>query len=301
MRRSKKILITGASGFIGRHVLELLEKEKGEIHAISHNLSFLKEPYFEQKKTKVVWHKLNLLNLREQKKLLAKIKPTHLLHLAWETTPGKYWDSQNNVYWVEASLELALNFAKHGGQRAVFAGTCVEYNPNSLYGVCKQSLQKIITQLSPKIGLNSVWGRIFSPYGPYESFHRLIPSVINSLLEKKPVFCSAGTQVRDFLLVRDVALAFDTLLKSKIEGSVDIASGKPKMIKSIIRLIARELKRPDLIKLGQIPLKPGEPLKLVSKDSRLKKELGWQPQYNLEEGLLLTIKWWQDQKNEIKD
>src|SRR4030042_4761212 len=102
----KKVLLTGANGFIGRHTIPFLVKLGYEVHAIFYpNDSGLKEG------KNIFLHRCNLLNMEEQKQLLAKIKPTHLLHFAWYTEHGKYWTSLENIRWVKASLELLMNFA----------------------------------------------------------------------------------------------------------------------------------------------------------------------------------------------
>ena len=96
----KRLLITGATGFIGRHCLKLLLMEKVfEIHAVSSE---------EQQgdKLDMQWHRVNLLNLSQVLRLLGKVQPSHLLHLAWYVEPGMCWTSHENLRWVEASLAL---------------------------------------------------------------------------------------------------------------------------------------------------------------------------------------------------
>jgi nucleoside-diphosphate-sugar epimerase len=301
----KRLLITGATGFIGRHCLELLLIEKAfEIHAVS-----LKEQQSDQ--PDIQWHQADLLDSLQVLRLLTQVKPSHLLHFAWYTEPGMYWTSAENLRWIEASLTLIRAFSLHGGERVVVAGTCAEYDwkcgyciedvtpllPTTLYGICKNSLQMILAGFSEQSGLSSAWGRIFFPYGPYDYPTKLVSSVIRSLLKGKPAPCSHGNQIRDYLYVQDVAEAFIRILESDLQGPVNIASGYPVTIKKIVYKIAEKLNGRDLIRLGELPLSPKEPDLLLGNVSRLSKEVGWQPKHDLNHGLEKTIVYWKNQLN----
>ena len=193
----------------------------------------------------VHWHDVDLLDTQKTNELIATIHPTHLLHFAWYAKPGEYWDSTENVRWLEGSLHLLRVFQKAGGARVVMAGTCAEYDwkfgycseyvtplaPSSLYGTCKNAMQHLLKDFSRETNLSSAWGRIFFLYGPHENPNRLVSSVILNLIHNKMAPCSHGNQIRDFLHVKDVASAFVSLLMSNVDGPVNIASGKPIAIK----------------------------------------------------------------------
>jgi nucleoside-diphosphate-sugar epimerase len=298
----KKILVTGASGFIGSHCLPLLLDRDYEVHAVYSKISADTPPT-------VYWHQADLLEQKPIIELIESVQPSHLLHLAWYAIPGKYWTSPENLRWVQASLTLLQEFARRGGQRVVMAGTCAEYDwrygycsesvtplsPSTIYGICKHSLQAIVEAYSVQFGLSSAWGRIFFPYGPNERPSRLVPSVIGALLRGEPAKCSHGEQIRDFLHVQDVASAFVTLLESEVGGAVNIASGKPIAVKSIVLKIAELLDREDLVQLGALPLSANEPPLLVADVTRLSKEVQWHPKFDLAEGLAQTISYWKQQ------
>ena len=298
----KKVLLTGASGFIGRHTIHFLIKSGYEVHAVFNTT----KPAFNED-INLFWHQCNLLKSEEQKQLLVEIKPSHLLHFAWYAIPGKYWTSLENCRWVQASLDLIMNFIENGGKRTVLAGTCAEYDwsygycseevtptrPRTLYGTCKNSLQEILFQFSKQTGISSAWGRIFFLYGPYEARNRLVPSVITSLLQGQQARCTHGDQIRDFLHVEDVASAFVSLLDSNIEGPVNIASGQPVALKTIIYTIADLLGKRHLVELGVLPASENEPLFLVADARKLNQQVGWKPKITLEAGLKSTIEWWE--------
>ncbi len=298
----KKVLITGATGFIGRHCLPFLLERGFEIHAVSSRRQA-------EAPRSVFWHQADLMNFAEVGTLVTDVKPTHLLHFAWITTPKEYWVSSENLRWVLASVNLLQAFVAHGGQRVVKAGTCAEYDwrygysaeyltplaPATLYGACKHSLQVMLDAYAKQAGLSAAWGRVFFVYGPHEHSQRLVPTVIRSLLKGEQARCSQGDQVRDFLYVEDIAEAFVALLESDIGGAVNIASGVPLRLRDMICVIAEALNRRNLVQLGALPTSSEEPPFLVADVNRLTKEVGWRPRYSLEKGLQQTIAWWKSQ------
>src|SRR3954452_23524389 len=136
---SGRVLVTGATGFIGHHLPELLSSRGFEVATVSRAGG------------------VDLLEPGAPERVVAEVQPTHLLHLAWYAEPGKYWTSPENVRWVEASLALLRAFAAGGGRRAVLAGTCAEYDwahgfcsegvtplaPWTLYGPSKHALREM--------------------------------------------------------------------------------------------------------------------------------------------------------------
>ena len=118
----KKVLLTGAGGFIGRNTVPFLLDNDYEVHGLGRRPRprFFNAP--------VHWHSVDLLEKETTKVLFESLAATHLLHLAWHTVHGKYWTAKENNHWVVASLSLLEEFRKNGGKRAVFAGTCAEYD-----------------------------------------------------------------------------------------------------------------------------------------------------------------------------
>ena len=299
----KRVLITGATGFIGRHCLPDLLEAGYEVHAIFTNKS-------KDVRCNVEWHQANLLDSKQILPLLRTVQPTHLLHLAWSVNPGKFHTfNEENLLWVLASLELLRQFYNHGGKRVVMAGSCAEYDwaygycsefvtptmPNTFYGACKNHLGKLLESYSREIGLSYAWARIFFLYGPYEYPVRLVPAVLNALFKGEIARCSHGRQIRDYLHVQDVANALVALLNSAVMGPVNIASGRPVALLDIINFLAQQLGRDDLVELGAVPAREDEPPLLVANVMRLSHEVGWNPRYDLKCGLEQTINWWETQ------
>lgn len=296
----KKIIVTGASGFIGRHVIDILKKENFEIHALSRHGAIAENE-------SVMWHSVDLFNQRDVEKCMQEVQPSHLIHLAWDATPGQYVTSLSNYQWIEATLCLFRNFVSNGGIRAVVAGTCAEYQwdqgilkeddeTNSYdtpYSACKNYTRSLLFHLAQQTGLSLGWARLFFLYGPMEPESRLVPSIIRSLLKDETAKCTEGTQKRDFLYVEDAAEAINILLKSNEEGIYNIASGQAIRVIDLVNHIALQFGKSHLILPGavkegnvQAPLVQGDISKIQS--------LGWQPKVDLYSGMNKTIQWWKN-------
>lgn len=298
----KKVLLTGATGFIGRHALKLLLERGFEVHALSKNGNW------DRSLKSVKYHTVDLFDKEKMTHLVSILKATHLLHFAWETSKG-FWNSPLNLSHLIASLHLTQQFVLHGGSRMVIAGTCAEYAwgdqplneshspilPTTFYGYCKSFLYKVLEPFCHEKGVSLAWGRIFSPYGPFEKKERLVPSLITALLQKRSAICQSKESVRDFLHVEDVANAFITLLEHPFKGCLNIGSGKATKNEEIASFLARELKAPHLLQLCSTPFTSINPHRITADVSLLKKELQWQPRIPLEEGLVRTIAWWEDE------
>lgn len=298
----KRILITGASGFIGRNCLEPLRARGFELHGVS------SRPVSADCKD-ITWHQADLLNCSTIAPLVAKVRPTHLLHLAWIVLPGISYTSPDNLRWVQSSIELVREFAEQGGQRALVTGTCYEYDqsqgmchetmtprhPDNYYGIAKNSLQELLTPWCSARGLSFVWPRLFFMYGPHEHPKRLVSSVVNAVLRGEEAPCSHGQQLRDFLYVGDVADALSALVDSTLTGVVNVGSGAAVTLRSLVESIGEQLRQPELVRLGALPARPGETPLVVAETQRLKGELGWSPRYSLADGIAQTIAWWKSQ------
>jgi len=296
----KKVLLTGASGFIGSHCLSFLKKKGYEVFAL-YRTRYLEEP------KGIQWVQADLLNSGQVKHTVQTIRPTHLLHLAWDVTPGKCLTSSENLDWIKAGLTLMEAFSNSSGRRLVMAGTCYEYDltngfvseeitplkPHTLYGGAKLSLNIALESFAKQMGLSAAWGRIFFLYGPNECSQRFVPSVIKGLLKKQTVPCTHCNQIRDYMYVEDVAEAMVELLDSSIEGSINIASGKGISLRTIIENIEDQLQVKGLVQYGALKANASEPSQLIGSKKRLNDELKWQPRWNLREGVAKTIEWWQ--------
>ena len=293
---TRRVLLTGATGFIGRHAIPKLLERGFEVHAAARRPAGVHPD--------ATPHALNLLDHAATRTLVDRLRPSHLLHLAWEVTPGHYWRAPENLDWVAASLHLYRAFAAAGGTRATVAGTCAEYSwttgqldedaplePATLYGVSKHALHRLLAAAAPTDGVALAWGRVFFLYGPHEAPGRLVPSVIVPLLRGELSLIGDGLARRDFMHVADVAAALVTVLDSSHTGGVNIATGRCLPIREVVTALADQIGRPDLVRLSARPTPAGEPPMLAASGAVLA-GLGFHPDFTLETGLAHTIDWW---------
>jgi nucleoside-diphosphate-sugar epimerase len=298
-----RVLVTGASGFIGVPLLRKLLQEGCEVHALDTRES--SGPCLDQ----VTWHTADLLDQAALGQVLEEVRADRLVHLAWYVSHGSFWTAPENVEWVQASLGLLRGFLAAGGRRVLMVGSCAEYRwggtedlhedtseiaPATLYGVCKDALRRVASAYAASLDAELAWARLFFLYGPREQSGRLVPSVIRSLLAGEPVATGTGEQVRDFMHVEDAAAGIAAVLASKLTGAVNVASGEPVQIASILDTIGGLTGAGGLIERGARPTPPGEPDRLVANVDRLHREAGFSSTRSLREGLAETVDWWRE-------
>ena len=297
-----RVLVTGATGFIGRGALAPLVAAGCEVHAVSSRGPLPGAP------PEVRWHVADLLTPGAERELTA-IGATHLLHLAWYAEPGRFWRAPENLDWLAASLRLIRTLADAGCRRIVTAGTCAEYEwgeathcvegvtpiePATLYGTAKHALHSVTAAFAAEAGISHAHGRVFFVFGPHEDPARLAGSIASALVAGREARCSHGEQVRDFLYAPELAGAFAALLRSGVAGPVNLASGDPVRVRELIAELAAAAGAPELVRLGARPA-GAEPARLTADVSRLRDEVGWAPSIPRAVAAARTVAWWREQ------
>jgi nucleoside-diphosphate-sugar epimerase len=295
-----RVLLSGASGFIGAHALEVLLARGHEVHAVARRA--------EAPRAGVVWHEADLLAPGAAERLAREVRAERLLHLAWYALPGSFWSAPENERWIDASLRLLRAFGESGGSRAVLAGTCAEYRwgaevlrerdtplePATLYGACKHATHVAGSAVAEQLGVSFAWGRVFLLYGPGEPPGRLVSSVARGLLAGVEVPTTDGHQTRDLMHVRDVASALVALLASDVRGAVNIATGDPVEVRRLVTLVAQAAGGLERVRFGALPARAGDPEVIAGDPSRLREEVGFRAAVGLERGIAETIEWWRE-------
>lgn len=284
---NKKILLTGVTGLIGKEILEPLRNMGYEISALTIDEN--------TPDININWIKCNLFDETSLKTAIEKVKPTHLLNFAWATT-GDYLTSPINFEFVKAGMNLIKLFKENGGKRAVYVGTCFEYefknelikesdpkNPQTLYAKSKDALHTLVEEYCKLNEINFGYGRIFYVFGRKENEKRLTAHIIKSLKENKEVDIVNGNFVRDYMYAKDIAGAFAKFVDSDVTGSVNICTGKGISLKDYALTIAKKLNKENLVNIKYENL--NQPMFIVGDNSRLINEVKYTPEYTFDKAI----------------
>jgi nucleoside-diphosphate-sugar epimerase len=295
----KRVLLTGASGFIGSHCVAPLRARGYEVVA-----TYRQRPPVPA--DGVRWVCADLLDRADMRRVLDEERPSHLLHLAWYVEPGAMIGHKDNIAWAAASIELLARFHEQGGSRVVMGGSCYEYDwrfgyctegltpcrPDTLYGAAKHGLAETLLGYCAATGLSGAWARMFFLYGPNENPKRLVPSVILSLLRGEEARSSHGEQIRDYMHVQDVADGTVALLDSEARGAFNIATGRAVTIRHIVERLGEITGRTDLLRIGAFPARANDAPLVVGDTALSAREFGWKSAIGLDDGLRSTVDWW---------
>lgn len=298
----KRILITGATGFIGNALLH-------HLHAVSDTDTVLHAVHFsplEERLKGVEYHAVNLLDVAERRNLFMQVRPTHLVHLAWCAEHGKYWKDPANFDWVTATLDIARLFKEVNGERCLFAGTSAEYDwsgtellneditalqPNFLYGASKLGVYWTIREYFNQENISWSWARLFNPFGPGEDMRRLIPKTFNRIINGEVVHFDAARSVRDFLYIDDVAEGLAAILFSPLMGAVNVGSGQPVSVRDIVTKIAGICERHENVIFESENKNVTLNDSVVADVNKLTQICNWRPSKSLDQRLEDTYNW----------
>jgi nucleoside-diphosphate-sugar epimerase len=293
-----RILVTGGTGFIGRHAVNAL---------LANGHSVVCAARSPQRSVPADWITSDLLIPGEPERVVRSANADAILHLAWTTEHGKYWTDPANLNWVAASCELASAALKHGTNRICGVGTCFEYDWPSdadcvetetpfanhlLYDTAKDSCRRMLASFAVQHGISFAWGRLFNLFGSSEHPARLASSIARSIIAGEPAKCSTGTALRDFMDTRDAGAALAALTVSEVQGPVNIASGEARSIADVAMMLGDIYGRPELVKLGALPDRENDPPRITASVDRLRGEVGFRNAHSLRSGLSYALDFW---------
>lgn len=300
-----RILLTGASGFIGSHLLAKLLKNNIPVAIIRHSNN---DPWRIKKYLKdiiVIDHSSDTITKNVSK--IQEFSPDTLIHLGWYGVENKYRNNQNQIVENLSRTVSIFNMAHSAGVKTIIGlGSQAEYGPNikpidenmetvptTIYGVAKLCSYQVLNLLCKQNDIRFSWLRLFSAYGPMDNSCWLIPMIILTLLKREVPSLTKGEQQWDYLYISDICDAiYSVFANPEAQGIFNLGSGKTHSIRSIAEKI-RDIIDPSLpINFGKIPYGPDQIMYLRSNNGRLCKTTGWVPQIHLHEGLQTTIDWY---------
>lgn len=302
MEQKKNVLITGAGGFIGRPTVQsALKNSSWNVQVVVSGRKAYQFP------DGVQVFQADLSSPQDCERLIREAKPDILIHLAWDLGVRGYENDISNLMWVENSLRLFRNFFQNGGRRFVFCGSGSEYArlggcrtetevpvERSMYGASKLAFDRLCCKFAGEQHWEFASARCFTVYGEGDvRRHPAIPGAITAFMAGEHFEGKFPNNVWDFIHVEDVAHALTALAASSVCGPVNIATGKPSLMRNVFETIADKMGCPELLSFQE---DQKNATILVADTSVLNQQVGYTCQVDLNEGLDRTIAWWKQQQ-----
>lgn len=304
-----RIAVTGAGGFIGANLVRRLLGEGHDVCAILRpngspaRLAGLK----------ITFAHADLHDPETLAQALRRHKPETVYHLAssvWggHTSPG---DHERTIVGGMANLLVACE--RFTPRRLIVTGSAAEYGagtgfdedspcqPDTALGKVKASACRMATEEALRLGIECVWFRLFTPYGPFESPNRLVPSAIRAALSGQTLVLRSPHEERDFLAVVDAVEAMARVAWAPLPNPaiLNLCSGQPTSVASLTNLIFHCAGAEPAWR--QAPPSPGDTREALARSSghnrRAREWLGWSPRLDLNTGIQHAIAWWKEQSS----
>jgi nucleoside-diphosphate-sugar epimerase len=288
-----RILLTGATGFIGAHVARALLARGVEVHGMT--LPGAPRDRLAEVASQLELREGDLSDAAWVRATIRSIAPEAAIHLAWYAEPRSYLRAvPENLASLRGGINLLEALAEGGTcRRVVLAGTCLENldTPGpTVYAAAKAAQHRLALGFTDR-SMTAACAHIHYLYGPWEDERRVVPTVIRSLLHRERIDLTDGIQSRDYLHVADVADALCRVTESDLAGRVDICTGTPVRLRDVFEEIARATGGAELLRIGA--LEESESMEWpATGDAAPLLTTGWQPRYDLRQGIGETTAWW---------
>ena len=258
------VLLTGATGFVGRQVMRALIERNCKVRVVvrdSKQSQVARPPAVE-----VVIGSPDIFAENAAWWADACRGVDIVIHVAWYAEPGKYLHSPKNQECLAGTLRLAQGATQAKVRRFIGIGTCFEYDlsvgllsietvlePSTAYAEAKAAAFTALSRSLPQHGIAFAWCRLFYLYGEGEAEGRLVPYVRAKLMAGEPAELTSGEKIRDYLDVSDAGRMIVDAALGTVQGPVNICSGTPVTVRQLAERVADEYGRRDLLRFGARP------------------------------------------------
>jgi UDP-glucose 4-epimerase len=297
----ERVLVTGASGFIGAHLCRVLQEQGAEIHATSRGRRPAQpgSPH---------WYEADVSDVESSRALLRSVRPDVIFHLAGRVTAAPALDLVLPTFHslVGGTVNLLVAATEIGCRRFILPGSlnepasdAGEAMPSSPYAAAKWAASTYGRMFHGVFGAPIVVARLFMTYGPGQHASKLVPYVTRCLLRGEPPLVASGRWRADWIYIDDAVDGLLALARvPNLEGrTVDLGSGHLITVRAVVERVA------DLVGSRITPVfggrteRPGEPVRRADA-AATRARLGWTPQITLEQGLASTVAWYRHHLND---
>jgi nucleoside-diphosphate-sugar epimerase len=299
-----KILVTGASGFIGSSVTERLAREEVETAVLLRaNSRPWRIAHLFDHVRRMIGDAGDPGGLR---RTLSDWAPDTVIHLAWKGVSNRH---RNDPSQIDDNLWPTHNLMRIAGEVGckswIGIGSQAEYGPancrldenaptrpTTMYGAVKLSTMLLGERIAEHYGMRFAWLRVFSTYGPRDNPEWMIPYLIRTLLQGESPNLTSCEQHWDYLYVTDAAEAICRVaLNAEASGVFNLGSGKPLELRTLVKMIRDRIDPGITINFGAEPCRPDQVMHLEADITRLRDVTGWAPRTTFETGLTAAIEW----------
>jgi UDP-glucose 4-epimerase len=292
----QKVLVTGASGFIGSHLCRSLHTNGAEVHAVSRN---------QHANGDVHWWQADLADITAVRKLLDNIRPEKIYHLSGHVTAApdlefalSTFDSHviSTVYLLTAATEIGCDRIVLTASLTEPQSGCPDAIPGSPYAAAKWASSAYGRMFHALYRTPVTIVRPYMTYGPMQNKQKIIPYVTLSLLRGESPKLASGRWQADWIYIQDV---IDGLLAaaqaSNVEGcTIDLGSGTLIPVREVVDRVVKLVGGPITPLFGALPDRPAEEIRAADL-AYAQNKIGWKPATSLEKGLVRTVAWYQEQ------
>lgn len=311
----KRVVVTGGAGFVGSHLVKALVENSAEVFVLERPGSSLIRLDLNGTRENVNTLAVDLTDFNSTIEVIKSVKPDHVFHLAAAGVKvGSATDEDTIRINILSGASVSQACAIVRVKRLIWMGSGFEYSlnhegvydesvslePCTVYGAAKISAWEIASYYARITPFEMVTVRLFSTYGPSEHPTRLVPYVISRALTGQRIETTAGTQIRDYLYVEDVASALKFLASSPDSAGrvFNLGSGVPISVQDFIKAIAVGVGGSVDLKFGTREITRPEAMFLVADITRLNR-LGWKPNFTIQDGIKMTVDWYREHLTQI--